>query len=552
MKPVRCAIYTRKSSEEGLEQDFNSLHAQREACAAYILSQAREGWTLTGESYDDGGISGGTLERPALQRLLEDVKAGLIDIIVVYKVDRLTRSLLDFAKLVEAFDAAGVSFVSVTQSFNTTTSMGRLTLNMLLSFAQFEREVTAERIRDKIAASNARGMWMGGVPPLGYRPSGRSLAILPEQATLVNDIYGRYLEIGNVRLLADALRDDGVVAPPRTTTTGKTMGGRPFTRGQLYLMLACRTYLGEISHHGKVYPGLHDAIIERDLWDRVQALLQQNRQGRRTGRSAQQPSLLSGLVRDKAGEPLIPVHTTKGKVRYRYYVSRALQACEAAEGMRIPARELETAVVERLAQAFDDPLELVAQVGARIDSRDITRIMDMAESIAASMQKKERETLLRLVEAVEVARDEILIRCRGGEVVAMLDLPPDDPVTDLFLRAAVRLTRSGRALRLVQHGGAVASGRIDPSLARMVGRAHHWWRMLRTERIDIKTLAGREKVTASWMTRVVRLAFLSPAVTDAILTGRQKADVEGAMLLAPGAIDAAWGAQEPQFLVRTG
>ena len=350
MKPVRCAIYTRKSSEEGLDQDFNSLHAQREACAAYILSQASEGWTALATCYDDGGISGGTLERPGLQRLLEDVRDGLIDIIVVYKVDRLTRSLLDFARLVEAFDAAGVSFVSVTQSFNTTTSMGRLTLNMLLSFAQFEREVTAERIRDKIAASKARGMWMGGVPPLGYRPDGRSLAIVPEQAALVNSIYRRYLEIGNVRLLAEALREEGVLAPIRTTVTGRSMGGRSFTRGQLYLMLACRTYTGEISHHGKVHPGLHEAIIDRDLWDRVQALLEQNRQGRRTGKNAQQASLLAGLVREEAGEPLIPVHATKGKVRYRYYVSRALQTGEGGDGMRIPARELETAVVERLAQ----------------------------------------------------------------------------------------------------------------------------------------------------------------------------------------------------------
>ena len=401
MKPVRCAIYTRKSSEEGLEQDFNSLHAQREACTAYILSQAIEGWTALATCYDDGGISGGTLERPGLQRLLEDVRDGLIDIIVVYKVDRLTRSLLDFAKLVEAFDAAGVSFVSVTQSFNTTTSMGRLTLNMLLSFAQFEREVTAERIRDKIAASKARGMWMGGVPPLGYRPDGRSLAIVPEQAVLVDSIYRRYLAIGNVRLLAEALREEGVLAPIRTTATGKSMGGRPFTRGQLYLMLACRTYLGEISHHGKIHPGLHEAIIERDLWDRVQALLEQNRQGMRTGKNAQQASLLAGLVRDEAGEPLIPVHATKGKVRYRYYVSRALQTRQGGDGMRIPARELETAVVDRLAQAFDDPIDLVAQAGAWIDRHDISRIMDAAARSAACIRQTDRHLMLSLVEAVE-------------------------------------------------------------------------------------------------------------------------------------------------------
>ncbi|MCK9553106.1 recombinase family protein, partial [Aquamicrobium sp.] len=219
MKKVRCAIYTRKSSEEGLEQDFNSLHAQREACAAYILSQTSEGWTMLPDEYDDGGLSGGTLERPALRRLMQDIEGGRIDIVVVYKVDRLSRSLLDFAKLVEAFDKTNVSFVSVTQSFNTTNSMGRLTLNMLLSFAQFEREVTAERIRDKIAASKARGMWMGGNPPLGYQPDGRTLAIVEEHAGLVRHIFARYLDLGNVRLVTGALASEGIIAPERTATT---------------------------------------------------------------------------------------------------------------------------------------------------------------------------------------------------------------------------------------------------------------------------------------------------------------------------------------------
>lgn len=552
MTPVRCAIYTRKSSEEGLEQDFNSLHAQREACTAYVLSQAGEGWTALAGCYDDGGISGGTLERPGLQRLLGDVKAGLIDIIVVYKVDRLTRSLLDFAKLVEAFDAAGVSFVSVTQSFNTTTSMGRLTLNMLLSFAQFEREVTAERIRDKIAASKARGMWMGGIPPLGYRPEGRSLAIVPEQAALVDSIYRRYLGIGNVRLLAKALREEGVTAPIRTTTTGKSMGGQPFSRGQLYLMLACRTYLGEISHHGKVHPGLHEAIIDRDLWERVRTLLEQNRQGRRIGRNVQQASLLAGLVRDETGEPLIPVHATKGKVRYRYYVSRALQTGEGSEGMRIPARELETAVVERLAQAFDNPIDLMAQTGARLGRHDISRIIDAAEGSAARIRQRKREVLLTQVEAVEVMREGVILRCRGSAVLEALGLHGDDQAGDIIMHSPVRLTRSGRALRLVQDGGATASARIDPSLVGMIAKAHYWWRILRTDPVDIKTLAARERVSASWMTRVLRLAFLSPVVTEAILTGRQKADVDAAMLLARGVVNAAWDAQGARFLVQSG
>ncbi len=261
MRAVRCAIYTRKSSEEGLEQDFNSLHAQREACAAYVLSQASEGWVLLPGEYDDGGLSGGTLERPALQRLMADVAAGKVDIVVIYKLDRLTRSLLDFARLVEAFDQAGTSFVSITQSFNTTTSMGRLTLNMLLSFAQFEREVTAERIRDKIAASKAKGLWMGGIPPLGYEPDGRTLAIVEEHAALVRTIYARYQQLGTVRLVAQGLKAEGLTCPQRKTASGKPYGGRAFQRGQLYDILRNPIYTGRIAHRGELHQGQHPAII---------------------------------------------------------------------------------------------------------------------------------------------------------------------------------------------------------------------------------------------------------------------------------------------------
>ncbi|MFN4324203.1 MAG: recombinase family protein, partial [Aeromonas media] len=299
MKKVRCAIYTRESSEEGLEQDFNSLHAQREACAAYVLSQASEGWSLVGAEYDDGGISGGTLERPALRRLLIDIEARRIDIVVVYKVDRLTRSLLDFARLVETMDRAGVSFVSVTQSFNTTTSMGRLTLNMLLSFAQFEREVTAERIRDKIAASKARGMWMGGMPPLGYEPDGRSLKVVDEHAALVRDIFARYLALGSVRLVHEQLTAEGVTTPERVLTSGRTIGGKPFMRSQLYRMLSSPVYVGEVHHRGKVFEGKHQGIIERALWEAVQRQLADNRQGEERETRASSPSLLAGLVFDE-------------------------------------------------------------------------------------------------------------------------------------------------------------------------------------------------------------------------------------------------------------
>src|SRR4249920_84063 len=276
-RSLRCAIYTRVSTDQGLEQDFNSLDAQREASEAYIKSQAHEGWRLIRDHYDDGGFSGGSMDRPALQKLLVDVQARRIDVIVVYKVDRLTRSLADFAKLVETFDAHGVSFVSVTQSFNTTTSMGRLTLNVLLSFAQFEREVTGERIRDKIAASKKKGMWMGGVPALGYDVRDRRLVVNNMEAETVRHIFRRYCELKSVQQLKEDLDGAGVVSKVRTAADGSQYGGQPLARGAIYLMLQNRIYRGEIVHKGKCYPGEHDAIIDETLWDNVQAILSENR-----------------------------------------------------------------------------------------------------------------------------------------------------------------------------------------------------------------------------------------------------------------------------------
>src|SRR4051794_11065634 len=319
----RCAIYTRKSSEEGLEQEFNSLHAQREACEAYIRSQKHEGWVALAQMYDDGGVSGGTMDRPALKRLLTDMEAGKINTVVVYKVDRLTRSLGDFAKIVEVFDRQQVSFVSITQSFNTTTSMGRLTLNMLLSFAQFEREVTGERIRDKIAASKRKGMWMGGLPPLGYDVQDRKLVANQSEAETVRAIYRRYADLGSVRALKQEL--DGIfVSKRRVDRFGRERGGKSLARGALYLMLQNRIYRGEIVHKGASYPGAHEPIVDEELWAKVQSLLYDNRVGRDTGVHAAKPSLLAGLVHDDAGERLTPTHANKNGTRYRYYVSQGL------------------------------------------------------------------------------------------------------------------------------------------------------------------------------------------------------------------------------------
>ena len=323
-RKLHCAIYTRKSTEEGLEQDFNSLDAQREACEAFILSQKHEGWMALPTQYDDGGYSGGTLERPALQRLLDDIRGSKVDVVVVYKIDRLTRSLLDFAKIVEVFDAHSVSFVSITQAFNTATSMGRLTLNVLLSFAQFEREVTAERSRDKIAASKKKGMWMGGYPPLGYDVKDRKLVVNEAEAETVRYIFRRYQELGSVQLLKEHVDGANIVSKNRMAPDGRLYGGKSIARGALYHMLQNRIYRGEIVHRDQFYPGEHAPIIDEDLWQQVQTILGANRVDRGAGKGSRHLSLLAGLIYDAHGEPMTPSHAVKKSVRYRYYVSKSL------------------------------------------------------------------------------------------------------------------------------------------------------------------------------------------------------------------------------------
>src|SRR6202030_2456038 len=321
---IRCAIYTRKSSDEGLEQEFNSLDAQREACEAYIVSQRHAGWVALADMYDDGGLSGGTMERPALKRLLEDIAAGRIDTVVVYKIDRLTRSLADFAKIVDVLDAHDASFVSVTQQFNTPTSMGRLTLNMLLSFAQFEREIAGERIRDKIAASKKKGMWMGGNVPLGYDVKDRKLIVNEPEASTVRVIFRRYAELGSVALLKAELNRLGIVSKRREGAGGRLAGGQHFSRGALYLMLQNRIYRGEIVHQGTSYPDQHEAILDLELWQIVQDKLAANRQEHSLAVGAEAPSLLADLIVDAGGNRMTPAHATKKAKRYRYYVSASL------------------------------------------------------------------------------------------------------------------------------------------------------------------------------------------------------------------------------------
>ncbi len=560
MKTIRCAIYTRKSSDEGLEQDFNSLDAQRKACAAYVLSQASEGWKLLPQFYDDGGLSGGTLERPALQRLLADVAQGRIDIIVVYKVDRLTRSLLDFAKLVEAFDEAGTSFVSVTQSFNTTTSMGRLTLNMLLSFAQFEREVTAERIRDKIAASKAKGMWMGGTPPIGYKPDGRSLAIVEDQAALVRDIYARYREAGNVRHVAEALETEGIRSPRRVTGNGRKFGGCLFSRGQIYQILKNPIYAGKIRHGDKTYPGNQPAIIEPELWEAVQRQLAEHVKGERSRREAN-TSLLAGILFDTGGELLIPVHTTKavpgcttnGKVRYRYYVRKSDQhgtAAHASPALRIPASEIEQVVCQELSGLFDDPLKLLNRCGIPLDPAMLNDIMKRGGELQDRLRGAPRTLLRKLVSQITVHSDRIALALRPAAIAELLGTGPvSDELPELEHQAHVRLTRTGLAVRLIQDDGKRAAGSTpDPTLVRLLIRARVWWSELAKGDCTVTSIARREEVTPSYVTRIVRLVFLAPEVVEALLAGELLADVDGTTLLVTGAIAPCWREQAQRFL----
>lgn len=554
MKVVRCAIYTRKSSEDGLEQDFNSLHAQREACAAYVLSQASEGWALLADEYDDGGLSGGTLERPALRRLLADVEAGKVDIIVIYKLDRLTRSLLDFARLVEALDKAGTSFVSVTQSFNTTTSMGRLTLNMLLSFAQFEREVTAERIRDKIAASKAKGMWMGGVPPLGYKPHGRTLLVVEDHAELVRTIFERYLACGNVRLLAKSLEADGLIAPRRKAGTGRIHGGAALARGQLYAILRNPIYIGLIQHRGLQHKGQHAAIIDLELWNKVQAHLSGNARGTR-GAPSPSVSILAGRIVDAQGAPLIATHANKGGRRYRYYVSKALHHGErlaADDTMRIPAAEIEQVVAQECSALLKDPLRLVELANLNLAPAQFEMLLKRSKDCAASLEAGEHAMIADFIYQVRVEPDGLSIEISLAALAAILGLPPCDASPPrIRLDCQVRLTRTGRALRLIDDKGAAATADgVDLTLVRLIAKARGWWERISRTGIDPSTLAVLEGVTRSYIARVLRLAFLSPAVVEAVLDGRLRAGIDSSALLNIRAIDPSWEDQERRCMLR--
>jgi site-specific DNA recombinase len=528
-KLQRCAVYTRKSTEDGLEQEFNSLDAQYEACAAYALSQRHEGWIVVPERYDDGGFSGGSMQRPGLKRLLADIAAGKVDIILVYKIDRLTRSLADFAKIVEVLDSAGASFVSITQSFNTTTSMGRLTLNMLLSFAQFEREVTGERIRDKIAASKRKGMWMGGPVPLGYEVENRKLVINPKEADLVRHIFQRYLEVGSVVELADELNRQGHRTKVQKRASGPHRGGCIFRRGTLYHLLSNRIYLGQMVHKGEHFAGEHPAIISTELWDAVQAKLKANASGTSRRLRSQQPSLLVGLVFDGEGRAMTPSHATKPGKRYRYYVTRPDQL-DDAPAWRVSAHDLERLVCERLSDLLADR-QFLCDLAADYPADVIQQVLARADLMAAMLRSgsaRERAGLLpTMITRIDLHEAGIAVTVDKSQPASALGLEAvaDIAGPQLILTLPATKVRRGHQLRLVIPGPQTISidqATRDDRLVALVAEAYQARRLiLASPDQSIAAIAASHGRCRTRLGQLAALSCLAPDIVTAIVEGRQ-------------------------------
>jgi site-specific DNA recombinase len=506
VKPVRCAIYTRVSTEHGLDQEFNSLDAQYEAASAYIKSQAHAGWTLIRSRYDDGGYSGGSTDRPDLQKLLDDIRARKIDVIVVYKVDRLTRSLADFAKLVELFDSHGVSFVSVTQQFNTTNSMGRLTLNVLLSFAQFEREVTSERIRDKIAASKRKGLWVGGNLPLGYEMKDGKIAIVEEEAELVRFIFRRYLELGSVNELLRDLRERYIRTKSRQLATGTTRGGIPFGRGTLYYVLSNHFYIGEVKYKNEILPGEQPPIMDRALFEAVRkkSLAQWSH---RTVVRNKSDHPLTGFLFDDAGHRMIPTHATKAGIRYRYYASTPVlhgEAKTASAGSisRVPAADIEDTVLKSLAA------HLAAKRGG---------------STSTAVQLRDRETFAKLVAEIVVHRDKLVVRFKPDQTDEESDRWDDQPL----LTIPWHRPPSKRARRILLPHNASRSD-VQPEqferrahLVSAIAKGRQWLDDVISGRVTtVQEICVREKCSVRQVNMTISLAFLAPNLVKAAVEGR--------------------------------
>ena len=532
MSRLRCAIYTRVSTEEGLDQVFNSLDAQRESCEAFIKSQAAEGWTCPKARYDDGGFSGGTMERPGLKALLGDIESSRVNVVVVYKVDRLTRSLADFARLVDLFDAQGVSFVSVTQQFNTTSSMGRLTLNVLLSFAQFEREVTAERIRDKIAASKKKGMWMGGVVPLGYEAVDRRLAIEESEAKTVRALFDLYLTYANVRLVKQEADRLGLRTKARKPNNGKRQGGERFTRGHIYKLLGNRIYVGQIVHKGVSYPGEHQPIIEHETWERVQEQLNKNAVARRHGSNSKTPSLLTGLLRDEDGERLTTSHSNNHGRRYRYYISKPAidKTSNAGDRWRLPASQIESVVLDGIADLLRDGLRLSKAM--RLTGRQMRTQLVLAASLGSRLPQSgpgdQRTFLLDSVDRINVQEKRVTIILCIESLRGMLPggdgkskrTPKSKATFELVI--PVTFKRRGIEMKLVLTDDRKRQPLPDPKLITAIARAQRWFTEIKDGKFrSVSELAKRHGLDQGDVSRILRLAFLSPDIIEAILEGRQ-------------------------------
>ncbi len=509
--PVRrCAIYTRKSSEEGLEQDFNSLHAQREACEAYIKSQQHEGWQLVPAAYDDGGYSGGSMNRPALQQLMTDIQAGKIDSVVVYKIDRLTRSLMDFAKLVDVFDKHKVTFVSITQSFNTTTSMGRLTLNVLLSFAQFEREVTGERIRDKMAASRKKGLWMGGVAPLGYRVVEKKLVVDEASAPFVIQLFEQYLALGSVRALKEALDAEGITSRLWTSRKERAHGGASFSRGILYKILRNPVYIGQVSHKGLIYNGQHDGIIPKPLWAKVQALFEEQAARPRGARlrtaATAETDLLKGKLFDPLGCPYSPTYSMKGKKQYRYYISQnLLQHRALPQGIlaRLPAPELEQTVLSGLSTLIG-PVHLNAFFGLERTDASVLYLQERVYALNSA------EILSHATSRITLTETALLIELNPEALKATLEaqfqviLP--SPITDRYtLNWPYRVNKAQTGFKRIDPAPTHRHATDDP-FDRSEEEMRRWlqgliWRDAHFRGTPIMQIAKKEGVSATHVQR---------------------------------------------------
>jgi site-specific DNA recombinase len=538
-KVFRCAIYTRKSSEEGLEQDFNSLHAQRESCDAYIKSQRHEGWTPLPALYDDGGYSGGSTERPALKRLLADIQSHLIDVVMVYKVDRLTRSLADFAKIVEIFDAAGVSFVSVTQQFNTTTSMGRLTLNVLLSFAQFEREVTGERIRDKIAASKQKGMWMGGWVPIGYDRKDRTLTINETEAVTVRTISDLFLKLKNVGRVQAELMRLNLRTKPYETPRGRAVGGLSFARGHIYKILSNPLYIGEIEHRGVRYPGQHPPLIDRKKWDAVQAQLAANHHENRSRTNVKSKSVLAGLIYDDAGHRLVSSHATKNGKRYRYYVTSQgtgrSGGTAAPATLRLPAIMIDELSRTRLQSFLRDKAQISlllretrcrpAEIGSGLSNASV-----LADSLTpdSPVPHNFADLLARVIVnytslKISIKRDRLLAILTEKPVKQSQDNGPDNDEDNMIaLEIPIPGVAGGGSGKLVFEDQNAKTP--DAVVVKAIARASIWFEQLTTCKAQsMAEIAVRENITDNYVSNLIHLAWLSPDVVGRVLEGDSEA-----------------------------